>query len=58
MAGEEARTGAAYGAETLKVEPFGIERIEDAERHGRPWKLLPFWFGAKYNSTKPQERQM
>src|SRR5437867_1776501 len=48
MAGETgaSRTGAAYGAETLKVEPFGIERIEDAERHGRPWKLLPFWFGA------------
>ncbi|HEV8595042.1 MAG TPA: cytosine permease [Thermoplasmata archaeon] len=47
MAGEVAPgTGAAYGAETLKVEPFGIERIEDAERHGRPWKLLPFWFGA------------
>lgn len=40
------RNGAAYGAKTLKVEPFGIERIEEAERHGRPWKLLPFWFGA------------
>jgi len=37
---------AAYGAKALKVEPFGIERIEDSERHGRPWKLLPFWFGA------------
>src|SRR3989475_1608842 len=48
MAGEPAalHEGASYGAETLKVEPFGIERIEDAERHGRPWKLLPFWFGA------------
>ncbi|TLZ53146.1 MAG: hypothetical protein E6K18_01020 [Methanobacteriota archaeon] len=48
MAGEPAalHEGASYGAETLKVEPFGIERIEDAERHGRAWKLLPFWFGA------------
>ncbi len=40
------RPRTAYGAKALKVEPFGIERIEDSERHGRPWKLLPFWFGA------------
>ncbi len=30
----------------MKVEPFGIERISERERHGRPWKLFPFWFGA------------
>ncbi len=36
----------SYGTKTLKVEPFGIERISDRERHGRPWKLFPFWFGA------------
>ncbi|HKW43286.1 MAG TPA: cytosine permease [Thermoplasmata archaeon] len=36
----------AYGDTTLKVEPFGIERISERERHGRPWKLFPFWFGA------------
>ena len=35
-----------YGEATLKVEPFGIERITERERHGRPWKLFPFWFGA------------
>ncbi len=35
-----------YGDKTLKVEPFGIERISERERHGRPWKLFPFWFGA------------
>lgn len=35
-----------YGHKTLKVEPFGIERISGRERHGRPWKLFPFWFGA------------
>lgn len=35
-----------YGNKTLKVEPFGIERISERERHGRPWKLFPFWFGA------------
>jgi len=35
-----------YGDKTLTVEPFGIERISERERHGRPWKLLPFWFGA------------
>ncbi|HEY5538328.1 MAG TPA: cytosine permease, partial [Thermoplasmata archaeon] len=40
------RPRTAYCAKALKVEPFGIERIEDSERHGRPWKLLPFWFGA------------
>lgn len=39
-------SSAAYGARTLKVEPFGIERISERERHGRPWKLFPFWFGA------------
>ncbi len=44
---EAQRTGeVAYGGRTLKVEPFGIERIPDAERHGRPWNLFPFWFGA------------
>ncbi len=37
---------AAYGDKTLKVEPFGIERISERERHGRPWNLFPFWFGA------------
>ncbi len=35
-----------YGDKALKVEPFGIERISERERHGRPWKLFPFWFGA------------
>ncbi len=35
-----------YGGKALKVEPFGIERISERERHGRPWKLFPFWFGA------------
>lgn len=35
-----------YGDKTLKVEPFGIERISERERHGRPWNLFPFWFGA------------
>lgn len=37
---------ADYGDRALKVEPFGIERISERERHGRPWKLFPFWFGA------------
>jgi nucleobase:cation symporter-1, NCS1 family len=37
---------ATYGSKVLKVEPFGIERISTDERHGRPWKLFPFWFGA------------
>ncbi len=35
-----------YGGKVLKVEPFGIERISENERHGRPRKLFPFWFGA------------
>ncbi len=39
-------TAAEYGGKVLKVEPFGIERISESERHGRPWKLFPFWFGA------------
>ena len=40
------REAAEYGGKVLKVEPFGIERISENERHGRPWKLFPFWFGA------------
>ncbi len=46
---DESRTlgaPAAYGGKALKVEPFGIEQIPETERHGRPWKLFPFWFGA------------
>lgn len=39
-------TTAEYGEKVLKVEPFGIEPISKKERHGRPWKLFPFWFGA------------
>ncbi len=39
-------TAAEYGGKVLRVEPFGIERISERERHGRPWKLFPFWFGA------------
>ncbi len=39
-------SSADYGDKALKVEPFGIERISERERHGRPWKLFPFWFGA------------
>ncbi len=42
----EAGSAAEYGGKVLKVEPFGIERISENERHGRPWKLFPFWFGA------------
>ncbi len=42
----QAGSSADYGDRALKVEPFGIERISERERHGRPWKLLPFWFGA------------
>ena len=38
-------TAVEYGSKTLKVEPFGIEPISEAERHGSPWKLFPFWFG-------------
>ncbi len=44
--GPQTQTAAEYGGKVLKVEPFGIERISESERHGRPWKLFPFWFGA------------
>lgn len=32
-----------YGARVAAVEPGGIERILDVERHGRPWQLLATW---------------
>lgn len=46
MEGQPRSAAIEYGDKTLTVEPFGIERISERERHGRPWKLFPFWFGA------------
>ncbi|MGH7736810.1 MAG: purine-cytosine permease family protein [Candidatus Tyrphobacter sp.] len=35
-----------YKDQVLKVEPTGIERVSDAQRHGRPWHLFGVWFSA------------
>lgn len=35
-----------YGERVLTVEPYTIERIPAAERHGRPFHLFFLWFGA------------
>ncbi|MBC5810348.1 MAG: cytosine permease, partial [Candidatus Eremiobacteraeota bacterium] len=37
---------AAYGAHVAAVEPHGIERIGETERHGSPRDLFSLWFAA------------
>lgn len=39
-------TAPAYGASVGVVEPFALDPIAAAERHGRPRDLFPLWFGA------------
>lgn len=35
-----------YKDQVLEVEPTGIERVSDAQRHGAPWHLFGVWFSA------------
>ncbi len=35
-----------YGSTVAAVEPYALDPIDDAERHGRPRDLFPLWFGA------------
>lgn len=35
-----------YGEEIARVEPIGIEHIEEAERHGKVSSVFTLWFGA------------
>ncbi len=35
-----------YGSSVLKVEPFGVEHIPSAERHGKPGGLFTLWFAS------------
>lgn len=35
-----------YGANVAAVEPHGIERIDERERHGKPSDLFSLWFSA------------
>ncbi len=35
-----------YGANVAVVEPHGIERIDESERHGNPRDLFSLWFAA------------
>jgi nucleobase:cation symporter-1, NCS1 family len=37
---------ALYKDQVLEVEPTGIERVSDAQRHGAPWHLFGVWFSA------------
>src|SRR5271166_3084292 len=39
-------SAAVYGDKVAEVEPFGIEPIGAAERHGRPRHLFGLWFSA------------
>ncbi|MCL5957877.1 MAG: cytosine permease [Chloroflexi bacterium] len=38
-----------YKDEVVKVEPYGVEHIPDAERHGKPWSLFTIWFAGNVN---------
>ncbi|CAB1129366.1 Allantoin permease [Candidatus Hydrogenisulfobacillus filiaventi] len=47
MAGTPLSTpGARYGERVLQVEPYGVEPIPAAERHGRPWGQFTLWLGS------------
>lgn len=35
-----------YGNKTMQIEPFGIEHIPEAERHGTPRRLFTLWFAS------------
>ena len=35
-----------YGGRTLKVEPYGVEPLADAERHGTPFSQFTVWLGS------------
>jgi len=35
-----------YGRKTLRIEPYGIEHIPPAERHGSPGRLFTLWFAS------------
>lgn len=35
-----------YGNEVVRIEPIGIEHIEEPERHGRPFSVFTLWWGA------------
>lgn len=35
-----------YGNRTMQIEPFGIEHIPTAERHGSPRRLFTLWFAS------------
>lgn len=35
-----------YKDQVLEIEPTGIERVSDGQRHGAPWHLFGVWFSA------------
>lgn len=49
-AGHQAETdGPRYGTSVTTVEPFGVDHIPDAERHGKPRSQFFVWFAAGLN---------
>lgn len=34
-----------YGSQVMKVEPYGVQSIQDAERHGSPRSQFTLWLG-------------
>jgi nucleobase:cation symporter-1, NCS1 family len=43
VSADPSTTGAVYGDKIVAVEPYGSERVADADRHGRPRQLFWTW---------------
>lgn len=46
MASESSPAEVQYGERVVKVEPYGVEAVPLAERHGRPIGQLTLWLGS------------
>lgn len=40
-------TAGRYGEQVLKVEPYGVARVNESERHGSTRSQFTLWLGAK-----------
>ncbi|PSR38083.1 MAG: cytosine permease [Sulfobacillus thermosulfidooxidans] len=43
---ERSAQGTQYGTEVVRIEPKGIEHVEETERHGHVSSVFTLWFGA------------
>ncbi|MCL5958972.1 MAG: cytosine permease [Chloroflexi bacterium] len=43
--------GVVYGEEVAKIEPYGVEVVPEAERHGHPRSLFWLWLGVNMSMS-------